>query len=106
MASATSEFIWIRNLLRFLGCSVSPAHLRCDNQAALHIANNPVFHEHIKHVKVDCHFVCERITSGKVLPQYTPTTEQLADIFTKALGQRQFHYLMGKLGILNPHAPT
>ena len=45
MASGPSELIWILNLLRFLGCSVSPARLYCDNQAALHIANNSVFHD-------------------------------------------------------------
>ena len=57
MASTTSELVQIRNLLRFLGCFVSPARLHCDNRTALHIANNLAFHERIKHIKVDCHFV-------------------------------------------------
>ena len=98
--------MWILNLLKFLGYSVSSACILCDNQAALNIANNPVFHEHTKHIEVDCHFIRERIVFGEVRPQYTSTTKQLVDIFTKALGQWQFHYLLGKLGILNPHAPT
>jgi len=106
MANATSEVVWIRNLLLSFGVSVPPARLYCDNQAAIHIANNPVFHERTKHVEVDCHFVRERILSGVIQPQYTPTAKQLANIFTKALGQCQFYYLLGKLGVANLHAPT
>ena len=106
MANATNDIVWIRNPLQFLGVCVSPARLYCDNQAALHIANNPVFDERTKHIEVDCHFVRECILSGVITPQYTPTHEQLADIFTKALGHRQYHYLLGNLGVSNPHAPT
>jgi len=106
MANVTSEVGWTINVLKFLGILVPLVHLYCDNQTALHITNNPVFHEHTKHIEIDRHFVRKRIASGDIKPRYTPSTEQLVDIFTKSLGQRQFHYLLGKLDILNPHAPT
>ena len=106
MVDATSEIIWLRNLWSFLGVQVPTATMFCDNQAALHIAANPVFHERTKHIEVDCHFIREQLLSGVITTLYTHTTEQLADIFTKALGQRQFQYLLSKLGVMNLHTPT
>ena len=58
MALATCELIWLKQLLQELGCSeVKQMKLICDNQAALHIASNPVFHKRTKHIEVDCHFI-------------------------------------------------
>ena len=49
MAMASCEFVWLKSLLSDLGSpSVTPMTLFCDNQAAMHIAANPVFHERTK----------------------------------------------------------
>nr|KYP34889.1 hypothetical protein KK1_044100 [Cajanus cajan] len=50
MALITCEFIWIKQLIQELRfCENHPMKLYCDNQAALHIASNPVFHENQAH---------------------------------------------------------
>ena len=46
MSEAVREVIWFRNLLEDLWIDHSgPTPLYCDNTAAIHIANNAVFHE-------------------------------------------------------------
>ena len=54
--------MWLHQLLAEVDIKTSvPAKLWCDNQATLHIASNHVFHEQTKHIKIDFHFVREKI---------------------------------------------
>jgi len=58
LASATCELQWILYLLKDLNIQSSKLPvLFCDNQSALHIAANPIFHEPTKHLEIDCHLV-------------------------------------------------
>ena len=58
MAQFVCEIMWIRHLLMEVGMETSiPTKLWCDNQAAMHIVSNPVFHERTKYIEIDCHFI-------------------------------------------------
>ena len=86
MVLATCELIWLKQLLQELRFGKDEQMtLVCDNQAALHIASNPVFHEMTKHIEVDCHFIREKIASGCMTTSFVNSSDQLADIFTKSL---------------------
>ena len=106
MAFTTSEMVWLWASLTSLSIFPPPMQLFCDNQIALHIARNPVFHECMKHIEIDCHFVRRKLKASILTLSNVGTKQQLADIFTKALGKIQFQFFKSKLGIIDLHAPT
>ncbi|XP_023734190.2 uncharacterized mitochondrial protein AtMg00810-like [Lactuca sativa] len=107
MASTVSEVLWVRWLFKDLQVVIdSPTTLFCDNQAARHIANNPVFHERTKHVEMNFFFVRERVSSREVVLMKIDSKMQVADLLTKGLGTNQLQFLLGKIGVKNLHAPS
>jgi len=107
MAFATSELVWVKGFLASMGIfHTQPISLLCDSQAAIHIANNPVFHERTKHIEICCNFVREKLDAKIIQLCKIHTKQQPADLFTKALGQARFQFLKSKLGILVLHVST
>ena len=98
MASTACELIWLKSLLFDLGFpSNAPMSLMYDNQAAMHIASNPVFNERTKHIEVDCHYVRAQVQSKVIQTLFTRSHDQLADLFTKALPATHFQASLAPL---------
>nr|CAN64766.1 hypothetical protein VITISV_009576 [Vitis vinifera] len=107
MTLATCELIWLKHLIRELRFGKDEQmKFICDNQAALHIASNPVFHERTKYIEVDCHFIREKIALGCVATSFVNSNDQLADIFTKSLRGPRIKYICNKLGAYNIYVPA
>lgn len=52
------ELKWLRRLLHDLQALVTgPILLHCDDYATIYIAANSIFHERIKYIEIDYHFV-------------------------------------------------
>ncbi|XP_061943828.1 uncharacterized protein LOC133668098 [Populus nigra] len=107
MAATVSELTWLCFLLSDLHIEHSQAAtLYCDNQAAIHIVSNPVFHERTKHIKLDCHLNRDKILEGSIVTMHVPTHLQRADLLTKALPSSLLRSHLLKLGIVNLYSPS
>ena len=56
---AVKEAAWLTHLFTWMGLSPLRTRLLVDNQPAIHIAQNPVCHSRIKHIRLDYHYIRE-----------------------------------------------
>ena len=97
-----SEVVWIQQLMKdFQIQQKNTAVIYCDNQAALHIASNPIYHERTKHIEIDLHFVREHLQRGLVKLLPIRTQHQIADAFTKPLASMALQHLTSKMNLKN-----
>jgi hypothetical protein len=107
MAQGICELLWIKSILKDLEIKyMNHINLYCDNKAAIQIAHNPVQHDRTKHVEVDRHFIKEKLDQKIICFSFVKSASQLADILTKAVSNKDFFSMIGKLGMIDIYAPT
>jgi hypothetical protein len=91
----------MRQTLRDYGYKLGKVPLLCDNESAIHMADNPVEHSRTKHINIRYHFLRDHQQKGDIEIAYVNTHNQLADIFTKPLYEKTFSKHMNELNILD-----
>ena len=61
--------------------------LNGDNQGAINLAKNPMYHKRSKHIDVKYHFIRSEVRTGQVKLAYISTDQNIADIFTKPVSK-------------------
>ena len=100
--SFCAQLLWMQHQLADYDTLLTNTPIMCDNQSAIAITENPVFHSRTKNIEIRHHFIRDCVEKGKVILEFVFTKDQLANIFTKPLSEERFYYFLGQLGMLNP----
>jgi hypothetical protein len=101
LSAATQEAIWLKRLLSELKMyEDKTVVIHQDNQGAIALAKNPVFHQRTKHIDLRYHFIREQIEGKQVEVYYTPTGEMQADFLTKNLTRPLFEKHIKSIGLI------
>nr|GEW33714.1 hypothetical protein [Tanacetum cinerariifolium] len=98
-AGCLDSLLWMRTQLTDYGFHFDKIPIYCDSKAAIAISCNPVQHSRTKHIDVRYHFIKEKVEKGIFELFFVGTEYQLADLFTKALPEERFKYLVRRLGM-------
>lgn len=72
-----------------------------DNNAVIQISENPVHHDRTKHIEVDRHFIKEKLEAKVITLPFVRSEDQLADILTKVVNEKNVNECLGKLNFGN-----
>jgi hypothetical protein len=103
LSNVIKETIWIQLFLSLMKFPFpKPFPIPCDNQSTQSIANTDIISSHTKHIDVGYHFIREHIGNKMFSTIWIPTSDMVANIFTKPLLHTLFIHHHDSLGLAYP----
>ena len=99
-AHAAQEAIWIHIFFSEIGHPLKePIKFYVNNQSAIKLVENPVAHDHTKHIDIKYHFI-QDIEARKIINvKYCPTNDQIADVLTEPLSHKKHKHFTEQMGL-------
>nr|GEY60320.1 hypothetical protein [Tanacetum cinerariifolium] len=97
LSACCAQALWMKTQLTDYGFHFDKIPMYCDSKAAIAISCNPVQHSRTKHIDVRYHFIKEKVKKGIIELFFVGTEYQLANLYTKALPEERFKYLVRRL---------
>nr|GFB93952.1 hypothetical protein [Tanacetum cinerariifolium] len=99
LSTSCAQAMWMTTQLQDYGFNYNKLPLYCGSQSAIAISCNPVQHSRTKHIQTRYHFIKEKVENGITELYFVRIEYQLADMFTKALPEDMFKYLVRRIGM-------
>nr|GEY18738.1 retrovirus-related Pol polyprotein from transposon TNT 1-94 [Tanacetum cinerariifolium] len=99
LSASCAQVMWMRIQLKAYGFNYNKIPLYCNSQSAIAISCNPVQHSRTKYIHTRYHFIKKHVKNDIIELYFVRTEYQLADMFTKALPEDRFKYLVRRIGM-------
>ena len=96
--SCCAQLLWMKQTMLDYNVPQQCMPIMCDNSSAICISKNPIQHSRTKHIDIRYHFLRDHADQGNIELAFVPTDAQLANFFTKPLGNDHFISLRHQLG--------
>ncbi|GJZ49204.1 hypothetical protein Tco_0603394 [Tanacetum coccineum] len=97
--ASCTQVMWMRTQIKDYGFNYNKISMYCDSQSAIAISCNLVQHSRTKHIHTRYHFIKEQVENDIIELYFVRTKYQLDDMFTKALPEDRFQYLVKRIGM-------
>ena len=100
--AATCQIVWMRRTLCELQHEKNePTPIFCDNNSAIALSINLVFHKRSKHIDTRYHFIRELLNNNEINVEFCTSRNQFADLFIKPLGKDLFELHRKNIGFVS-----
>jgi hypothetical protein len=88
---SSKNVIWTRGLLSELGKEQKdPTIIYCDNESAIKLVHNPVFHQRTKHLRLKLGLIIDQVEQNISRVLFVKSGDNKSDIFTKSQDYKRF----------------
>ncbi|GJR65427.1 retrovirus-related pol polyprotein from transposon TNT 1-94 [Tanacetum coccineum] len=99
IVEADKELVWLKNFLEELDRAQTECVMFCDNQSAIHLAKNLMFHGRTKHIKIRYHYIRELVSKGTLSLKKILGAKNPADMLTKVVTTEKLKLCAASTGL-------
>ena len=100
MSCCAQQMVWMQTWLDEVEIIHDlPGIIRGDSWGAIALSKTTKDHGKVKHIDIHHHYLHELVKSGVILFEQIPSSDNLADLFTKPLARDHHHCFLSALNI-------
>ncbi|GJX56269.1 putative ribonuclease H-like domain-containing protein [Tanacetum coccineum] len=92
------QVLWIQNQMLDYGFNFMQTKIHVDNESAICVVKNPVYHSKTKHIEIRHHFIRDSYEKRLIKMVKIHTDNNVADLLTKAFDVSRFNFLVASIG--------